>query len=271
MIMKINSENNINFGHGLSSKILLKEKFINVSKQTRIFQEKYGVETNFLNNKSAALANKLCADIFEKLAEKSSFKFSFPPAIFMYQKRNVLFRDTGNFCIPDSREVLRNEYPFAGRSIFFKEFKNLELINERVEKMHSSNTMSTSHFLYSFIHEWLHSIHLDYIYQKYGYGGECEYLKEIYPLKDSPKTGVELLKELETKTLSKEENEIIFDNLGLYATGTINQYLEIFSEAFTKFICASLKNEKLIKDPLEELKKTSPEFQKILKKVINFE
>lgn len=268
--MRIES-NNISFGSGLSSPVLLKEKFVNVAKQTKFFQNKYGVETNFLNNKSAALANKLCADIFEKLSEKSSFSYSLPPAIFIYKKGDRItpsFSD--NFCIPDSREVLRGEYPFAGRSIFFKDFENLEVMDDKAERMHSLKNSSSSHFLHLFIHEWLHSIHLDYIYQKFGYGGECEYLKKNYPLNCSPITGIQLLKELETKTLSKEENEIVFDNLGSYATEPINQYLEVFSEAFSKFICSSLKDGKLVKDPMDEMRQSHPEFQKILNKIIQF-
>ena len=63
-----------------------------------------------------------------------------------------------------------------------------------------------------------------------------------------------------------QENEIIYNELGEYATLPNNQYLEVFSEAFTKFICDSLKGVELIKNPIELLKSTPKEFQKILRK-----
>ena len=81
---------------------------------------------------------------------------------------------------------------------------------------------------------------------------------------------MQLLKFLENKVLPPKENEIIYETIGKYSTQPINQYLEIFSEAFTKFICDSLKNGTLDKNPFEQLKKTTPEFQKIFKKVCLF-
>ena len=42
---------------------------------------KYGVEADFSASRPAALANKLCAGIFEKLADKLRYVLTFPPAI----------------------------------------------------------------------------------------------------------------------------------------------------------------------------------------------
>ena len=106
------------------------------------------------------------------------------------------------------------------------------------------------------------------IYNNFGYGGSCKYLRKQYPVKVQGITGFELIKKLQTKTLTSKENEIVFDFLGEYATNPENQYLEVFSEAFTKFICDSLKGIELVKNPIELLKNTPDEFQKILKKVI---
>ena len=80
-----------------------------------------------------------------------------------------------------------------------------------------------------------------------------------------------LLKELQNKQLSTKENEIIYEELGEYATLPQNQYLEIFSESFTKFICNSLAGNSIIKNPIEELSKTKKEFQDILHKVCSFD
>ena len=39
---------------------------------------------------------------------------------------------------------------------------------------------SSSHFLSEIIHEWCHNLHLDLLYKKYGYSGECSYGKQCY-------------------------------------------------------------------------------------------
>lgn len=109
---------------------------------------------------------------------------------------------------------------------------------------------------------------MDKIYNHFGYGGDCEYLNSIYPLKSSKFSGFNIIKNLETKKLTPKENEIIFDILGEYSTLPINQYLEVFSETFTKFICASLKGTELSKNPIELLKNSPKEFQNIIKKVV---
>lgn len=265
-------DNKTNFKSGLTNKILLKEKYLNIERQTKFFAEKFGIETKFLNNKSATLANKLCINIFEELAKKLNQTILLPPAIFIYEPDNIIDKTSpSNFCIPDTKEILKDEDPFAGRSIFFKNFKNLEEINSTTDYSYHNKMVSSSHFLAPFIHEWLHSFQLDHIFKIYGYGGDCEYLKSIYPDKNTEINGIELLKQLQDKTLSEKENEIIFDNLGEYSTRSTNQYLEIFSEAFTKLICDSLDKCNLTKNPIDELKRKSPEFQEIIRKICRFE
>lgn len=262
--------NNITFKQGLSSKILQAEKLINVEKQAKLFAENYGVEVEFLNNKSATLANCYCLKILLELATKFNTMISLPPAVFLYKENNLIDNSmSDNFCISDTQDVLKNEYPFAGRSIFFKDFYNLKEIDIKSEILYSKKISSSPHFLAPFIHEWLHSLQLHSIYDKYGYGGDCEYLKKMYPDKGKGIKGVELIKELETKNLTPEENEIIFDNLGEYATKPENQYLEVFSETITQLICSSLKGTEIVKSPLDLLKNKNAEFKKIIEKVCN--
>lgn len=143
-------------------------------------------------------------------------------------------------------------------------------IDEITDYQYQNKKTSSSHFLAPFIHEWIHSFHLNYIYSKFGYGGTCDYLKEIYPNKTNTQSGYQLIQTLENKKLSPKENELIFDILGEYSTLPHNQYLEIFSETFTKFICASMKGTDLIRNPIDLLKSTPIEFQNILRKVCQF-
>ena len=265
------SNNQFSFKSGLTQDILFAEKKVEVKKLEKIFADNYGIETNFLENPSAALANKLCLDIFNDIATKFNMTLTVPPTIYLYDKKQLINNEPAiNFCISDTREVLKNEYPFPGRTIFFGNFKNLGEIDNDTEFLNKKQINSSSHFLAPFIHEWLHSFQLDYIFRNFGYGGDCDYLKEIYPTKQNRITGVQLLKILESKVLLPKENEIIYETIGKYSTQPINQYLEIFSETFTKFICNSLKNGRLNNNPFEQIKKTSPEFQKILHKVCLF-
>jgi len=262
---------NLHFGKGLSRQTLLKETIVNVNKQVVTISDQYGIEVSFMNNKSAALATKLCLDIFEELAKKINKKLFLPPAVFFYNKEDIINPlSATNFCIPDTCEVLKNEYPFPGRSIFFRNFKNLSHIDNLVESHFAKKEISTAHFLAPFIHEFMHSFQLDHIFNNFGYGGQCNYMSKIYPSKKGVKCGVELLKELERKILTPQENEIIFENLGEYSTKPFNQYLEIFAEGLTKFICESLNGTELRKNPIDLLLASGKEFQKIFMKICNF-
>lgn len=269
--MKIqdNTYRSHNFKAGLTSKIIKNAKSINPTAQEQFLSNQYGIETNFLNNSSAAFANIMCLKIFKTLLSKLRSNIILPPAIFTYEKSQLIEPDCAeNFCIPDTCNILKNDYPFPGRSIFFQNFERLEEIDNQTESLHKNKISSSAHFLAPFIHEWLHSFHLDYIYRNLGYGGNCSYLQQIYPEQNKDTTGIQLLQQLEDKVLSQEENNIVFETLGLYSTLNKNQYLEVFSEAFTKFICASLSSGlEIVKNPLEELRKTSKDFQRILAKV----
>lgn len=267
--MKITCTDKLAFRSGLTTKIAIKEKFVNPRKIETHFMNDYNVEAAFGQSKSAALANQFCADIFSKLAKVFKNNCAFPPCIKLYNRKNLVDASSAeNFCIPDTKEVLTNDYPFPGRSIFFQDFKNLRHIDDITEFQYKNKRTSSSHFLAPFIHEWLHSLQLDEIYRKYGYGGECDYLKNIYPTHNLKYTGFDLIKNFQTKTLTPKENEVVFDVLGEYATLPTNQYFEVFSEAFTKFICASLKEIELVKNPMDFLKNSPKEFQNIINKII---
>ena len=58
-LLKI-SNNTLIFKSGLTQDILFSEKKTEVKKLERVFADNFGIEANFLDNPSAALANKLC-------------------------------------------------------------------------------------------------------------------------------------------------------------------------------------------------------------------
>ena len=120
------SNNTLNFKSGLTQDIVSIEKNTKAKEIEKIFANDFGIEANFLDNPSAALANKLCLNIFNDLATKSNLALTLPPTIFLYNKNQLINNEPAtNFCISDTREVLKNEYPFPGRTLFFGNFKNL--------------------------------------------------------------------------------------------------------------------------------------------------
>jgi hypothetical protein len=106
------------------------------------------------------------------------------------------------------------------------------------------------------------------LFKKFGYPGECNFLKQIYPVPEkTPK--FKTMEDLNRKVLSPEETEIVKDQLSSYSGEKEHQYFEVFSEAFTKLICSSLSDDctHVLKNPVELLKQTPQEFQKIILKV----
>lgn len=175
-----------------------------------------------------------------------------------------------NFCIPDTKSILKNDYPYLGRSLFFSNIETLEKLNDDAENLFNQKKSSSSHFLAPLIHEWIHSFHLDYIYKQHGYGGMCKVLGKIYPCGINDKiSGITLLHDLQNKKFTQKENLIIFDELGEYSTNPVNQYLEVFSEAWTKFICNALDGYQLIQNPVEQYLKAPKELKNLLDKILN--
>ena len=250
--MKVeNTGYNISFTSGLSNFLLLKEKLISPTMEEQRLKRDYGITADFAGNKSVALANNLCANIFNQLSKMLKFDIPAPPYITVYKKNQLIDNDTySNFCIMNETKVLKNKNKYPSGSIFFKNFKNLKQLDEMTEIMFKNNQISSNHFLAPIIHEWLHNIHLNIICNKYGTNGN---LSDI----------------LSQKTLSAEECNIINKELGSYAAKDGNQYFEIFSELYTQLICQSLSknSKKLTINPLDLIKLKSNEFQQIINKL----
>ncbi len=121
-----NNKDVTNFKQGITTRIIFEERFVNPSKVETFFVKNYGTEAQFQLNKTSAFVNSLCAKIFEELSKKLKLQLTFPPAIVQYQREGLTDINSAlNFCIPDTKEVLSNDYPFLGRSIFFGNNLNL--------------------------------------------------------------------------------------------------------------------------------------------------
>ena len=81
-----------------------------------------------------------------------------------------------------------------------------------------------------------------------------------------------ILENLQSKVFNSEENKIIANTIGEYATTPQNQYHEVFAETFTQLICKSLSPNScsLMNNPLEILKDYPKEFLAIIKNVLSF-
>lgn len=201
--------------------------------------------------------NALCLNIFENLANAFKLPFrTFPKRIRVYNYNDLIEKtDKAGFCTPDTKLVLKAELPFEMRSIFFHEHNfSFAQIDELAEENYSKGLTSSSHFLSSFIHEWMHSFHLDWIYRKFGYEGKCPYGKKLY-CKSSNNIGLKVVQKMQQAQYSPGEREEIARILGKYAADS-NSTLEITAEAYTKIICDSL-SEKTVLPQFNPLKNYS--------------
>ena len=267
--MNISFNNNINFGSGLTKQILEAEQKTKPYMIKRYFQQSnykdwadfYNID--FKNNKACALASRMCADIFKGFRKKHDYRNSysmqelvFPHDLFVFNE-NELSKELKNnpyldfFCTSDGSVFINNKY------------NCLEELNEFADKNKEMGYHSSGHFLSWFIHEWLHAIQNKLIYNLTSHRGYGNF----------EQTKIKFFHE---RKLDNKENEIVEDILGKYATihdSNTAQYSEVFAEAWTKFICDSLDKDcvHFKKDPVEEMKKTPTEFQKILEKVSKVE
>ncbi len=145
---------------------------------------------------------------------------------------------TATFCLQKISEIFDVLKTKTRLKIF-----DLKIANIRLDENFSRDERTSSHYLSPFIHEIMHGVYVDYIYKK--------------------------MDILQQKVFSREENEIIKNNLGLYSLSPENQYHEVFAETFTKIICNCLSPQDSlpVKNPLEEMKSLPCEFLRILAKL----
>lgn len=269
MIPTIHS-NYVNFTSGLNKNLLARGLVFNSGKFQHDMMLKNNIDADFAGNKPVAFCLAKVCEIFDLLKLKTGsklFNLKFP-RFRAYDRENLLVENkTNGFCIPETRLVLKNELPFETGSVFQEKQAGLEEWDYIVESDYNNRKRSSGHFLADTIHEIMHSVYIDFLYRKHGYNGKCPYTKSLYP--QTPDDSI--MRELQYKTFSNDENLVIRNVLGEYASRPVNQYHEVFAETFTKAICESLSEQDALptKNPFEILKKYPPEFFKILYKVIN--
>ena len=249
--MQLTIQSAIPFKAGLTKQILNLQKNIIPYDVEKYLYLNNKIIANFKSNKPIAVSTLLGITILEEFFKKyKGFKF-FTPSINVYNQTDLISQlPLHNFCIQEDQFVLSNKPCFKSGSIFYKKQNSLEEMNAINEYEYSQNKRSSNHFFSEIIHEMLHAIYL-------------AYLKKTQPSKD-------ILNDLQTKTFNQQENEIIENTIGKYATTSQNQYHEVFAETFTQILCKSLSPNScvLINNPMILLKKYPPEFLAIIKKTL---
>lgn len=263
-------QTNINFKGGLTKEVNQISKKISPREISSQFTSEFKVDANFKDNNGIAMCNALVANIFEHLNKKYKLPFtSMPPRIRVFEKSDLhkpVSSNTFGFCIPDSRKVLKSEEPFELRSLFFdNKYKSLEEIDSVTENSYKKGLVSSDHFLGNTIHEFVHNFHIDEIFKKFGYGGDCPYGIQKYDQRIQNPKGIKIVEDMQNTQLSTKEKEIITEHLGAHSAD--ENILEVIPEYFTKLIIKSLDTKTLlpVKDPFKDIKEPK-EFIKIINK-----
>ena len=172
----VDNKYNTNFKSGLTADMRQEIRFCNVRKISNEFQ-KYGIETNFKENKSVAWC---CLKVLE-LAKK--LNLGMPRGIFV-EDFNKLHssNDAIAFCniVPDL--LYKNKgLVVPGNTLFFDQNINWERINIMVDESYEMGISPTNFFLEPFIHEFAHSMHEINLLRKMG---KINLLKKIYEMKE---------------------------------------------------------------------------------------
>lgn len=131
-------------------------------------------------------------------------------------------------------------------------------MNEMAEDAKQKGFISSDNFMTYIIHEWMHNVHLTYLYKKNGFNEKevAKYIKKISKIE-----------------FNSTEKTIIQEELGEYVhhDGNINA-MEVIAEGLNKIICSCLDENKLgINLSIDESVKKMPEkLINILQKILTY-
>ena len=133
--------------------------------------QKLGIENNFEGNKIVAACSALTTNIFLKLGFKP------PTGVFVtpFKKLSSDLNNALGFCMPDTSQYCAPQLEklygrrFNIRSVFFNSDINWNNLQKDVDLGRATNHASTAHPLHTFLHEFVHNVHIDHIYKKFGF------------------------------------------------------------------------------------------------------
>lgn len=266
-IKKINSENT-NFKSGLTRKIIMDIKSVDIAKKELEFA-KEGIQADFCNSKTICANFAYASDILAEISNRYKLPFHYnPPAIQVYSNKDLIEKvdNASGFCIPDTKEIIKEKPAYIGGSIFMdKKINGLYINNLLTNFNHFVNWHPSSHFLSTTLHEWFHCIHINLILKNKGYEGDCPVLRSKY-FKEKA-NGLDSIN-IQTNLFGIATK--VGDNIGNYAVFS-RSMLEVFAELMTKITAESLdKNLNVIKNPKDNIPKDFPEpYKKEIEKLLN--
>ncbi len=233
------SNNNITFGAGVTPIIMKEFACIDPYEIERVIKKNYGTECDFENNTTLAAGTLYALKILREASEKFNLPFKItPPKIKIFKPNELIGPCDFNFgfCIMTKEKVIKKQPVYDERSIFIKNIAdNIKSWDSQVEVWYKKRLSSSDNILAPFIHEILHSIHLDFIFEK---AKKNPYSRSIDAI-DMP---FEYL-----------QNKIISEKISSHAT--VSKF-ELFSEVLAKIITESLDNRtgtKLVSNPMNKL------------------
>lgn len=251
--MQSTIQSSLPFKAGLTTQILKLQKCVVPNDVEKYLYLNNKIIADFKNNKPLATSTLLSITVLKDFFKKfKGFNF-FIPSINVYEQSDLISNlPLHNFCIPEDQFVLADKPYFKSGSIFYEKQNSLEEMDAINEYDYSKNKRSSNHFLAEILHEMMHAVYLSFI-------------------KGRQSSNV-ILENLQSKVFNSEENKIIANTIGEYATTPQNQYHEVFAETFTQLICKSLSPNScsLMNNPFEILKDYPKEFLAIIKNVLSF-
>ena len=238
--MKLNSiekTKNIRFTSGLSKKDIRFLNAVSTDSAEMYFKKACMIKTDFNGNQTFSVLNLLCKNILTKLQHSRVFDNipfnSNPNSIKVFNANETARRYPDTFCISTTKKIIKNQPPYKPISLFFYNDKiSLEEMNEAAQIAKKNGFNSNDNFLSFTMHEWMHGVHLNYLYKKNNFD-EQKVIDEIKKIKEI--------------NFSNYEKSIIQEYLGEYVfnNGKINP-MEVAAEGLNKIICSCLSKDKVL-------------------------
>ena len=260
-----------NFKSGLNPKIQREIVNLDVNKLESLMRDDYGIDAVFRQNKAIAGGFAYIINLCSEAYQKYSLPFNyFPPRIRVFEPKDLAFKldeHVSGFCTQDTGKVLETESSFEPCSIFIKNVPDdIKKIDEQQERKYRKKYSSSPHFLSTFLHEWMHNIHTNIIFYKYGYDGDCSYADALYNHNQQTRSGLKKIEEND-KRFGFLKNLKIKRSFGYYAS---TSKAELFPEVMVKLITESIdpKTQSLSQNPIDKLKEYPKFIQKFIKNEI---
>jgi len=229
----------ISFGAGVTPLIKQEIRVINPIEIERTIKKQFGTDCDFKDNKTLAAGTYYALNILKSAAKKFGLPFdAVPPSIRVYNPMELVRHEDVKFgfCTAQKEKVMKKNPEFEPRSIFIKNISdNIDSWNAKVESWYDKHIVSSDHFLAPFLHELLHNIHLNLLFER------------------SPKYGLTNAIYMANTSFSYQQNRVIADKIGTYAR---TSKMELFPEVLAKNIAESLDitGKEVVSNPLSKLK-----------------